>query len=89
MIHNLFSTLFQVIVPLSLPVLAGALLSRFKQLEIKPLLTLVLYYLTPVLIFHTLMKAEVSHQDIYLTLAYSSIKSIAALGNRQWIWETV
>ena len=51
MIQNLFSTLFQVIVPLSLPVLAGALLSRFKQLEIKPLLTLVLYYLTPVLIF--------------------------------------
>lgn len=71
MIQNLFSTLFQVIVPLSLPVLAGALLSRFKQLEIKPLLTLVLYYLTPVLIFNTLMKAEVSHQDIYSTLAYS------------------
>ena len=71
MIQNLFSTLFQVIVPLSLPVLAGALLSRFKQLEIKPLLTLVLYYLTPVLIFNTLIEAEVSHQDIYLTLAYS------------------
>jgi malate permease and related proteins len=71
MIQNLFSTLFQVIVPLSLPVLAGALLSRFKQLEIKPLLTLVLYYLTPVLIFNTLMKAEVSHQDIYSTLAFS------------------
>ena len=41
MIQSLFSTLFQVIVPLALPVVAGALLSKYKQLEIKPLLTLV------------------------------------------------
>ena len=83
MIQNLFSTLFQVIVPLSLPVIAGALLSRFKQLEIKPLLTLVLYYLTPVLIFHTLMKAEVSHRDVYLIFSYSllSLVLLWALAN--------
>ena len=67
MIQSLFSTLFQVIVPLALPVVAGALLSKYKQLEIKPLLTLVLYYLTPALIFHTLMNAEVSSQDVKIT----------------------
>ena len=71
MIQSLFSTLFQVIVPLALPVVAGALLSKYKQLEIKPLLTLVLYYLTPALIFHTLMNAEVSSQDVYKTFAFS------------------
>lgn len=71
MIESLFSTLLGVIVPLTLPVVAGALLSRYKQLEIKPLLTLVLYYLTPALIFHTLMNAEVSSQDVYLTFGFS------------------
>lgn len=71
MIESLFSTLLGVIVPLALPVVAGALLSRYKQLEIKPLLTLVLYYLTPALIFDTLMKAEVSSQDVYLTFGFS------------------
>jgi malate permease and related proteins len=71
MIQTLFSTLFQVIVPLALPVVAGVLLSKYKQLEIKPLLTLVLYYLTPSLIFHTLMNAEVSSQDVYKTFAFS------------------
>ena len=71
MIQKSFSTLFQVIVPLALPVVAGALLSKYKQLEIKPLLTLVLYYLTPALIFHTLMNAEVSSQDVYKTFAFS------------------
>ena len=70
MIQSLFSTLFQVIVPLALPVVAGALLSKYKQLEIKPLLTLVLYYLTPALIFHTLMNAEVSSRR-YKTFAFS------------------
>lgn len=76
MIQSLFSTLFQVIVPLSLPVIAGALLSHFKQLDIKPLLTFVLYYLSPVLIFDTLMNAEVSHEDIYLTFAYSLLSLV-------------
>lgn len=71
MIHEIFTTLFQVIVPLSLPVVAGALLFRYKQVEIAPFLTLVLYYLTPVLIFERLMKADVSYHDVYVTLAYS------------------
>ncbi|MBB6444306.1 AEC family transporter [Bacillus benzoevorans] len=80
MIESIFSTLFEVIVPLSLPVIAGALLSRFKQLEIKPLLTMVLYYLTPVLIFETLMKAEVSYQDVYFILAYSLLNLVLLWG---------
>ncbi|WP_428908177.1 AEC family transporter [Niallia sp. Krafla_26] len=71
MIQSLFSTLLGVIVPLAIPVVAGALLSRYKQLEIKPLLTLVLYYLTPAMIFDTLINAEVSGQDVYLTFSFS------------------
>lgn len=71
MIQELFSTLIHVIVPLSLPVIAGALLRRYKQLDIAPFLTLVLYYLTPAIIFDTLMKADVSYKDVYLTLVYS------------------
>lgn len=71
MIQELFTTLFHVIVPLSLPVIAGVLLDRYKQIDIGPLVTLVLYYLTPVLIFERLMKADVSYHDVYLTLAYS------------------
>jgi predicted permease len=80
MIQSIFSTLYEVIVPLSLPVIAGALLSRFKQLEIKPLLTMVLYYLTPVLIFETLMGAEVTYQDVYLILAYSLVNLVLLWG---------
>lgn len=49
----------------------GALLFRYKQVEIAPFLTLVLYYLTLVFIFERLMKADVSYHDVYLTLAYS------------------
>lgn len=80
MIQELFSTLFQVIIPLSIPVLAGALLSRYKQLDIKPLLTFVLYYLSPILIFDTLMNAEVSHQDIYLTFAFCLLNLLLLWG---------
>jgi malate permease and related proteins len=71
MIAEIFATLFDVIVPLSLPVIAGALLYRFGKLEIKPLLNFALYYITPFLIFDTLMEARLSREDVYLTLAYS------------------
>lgn len=71
MIQTVFSTLFQVIVPLSIPVIIGALLARYKNLETKPLLTLSLYYLSPALILDTLLKAQVSHSDIFMTLAFS------------------
>nr|WP_295975253.1 AEC family transporter [uncultured Bacillus sp.] len=80
MIQDLFSTLFQVIVPLSLPVIAGALLSRFKQLDITPLLTFVLYYLTPVLIFETLVQANVTYQDVFSIMIYSLLNLLLLWG---------
>ncbi|NYE08584.1 hypothetical protein F4694_005432 [Bacillus niacini] len=76
MLAEIFDTLFDVIVPLSIPVIAGALLSRFGKLEIKPLLNFALYYITPFLIFDTLMEARLSPEDIYLTLSYSLLNLI-------------
>src|SRR3954470_8432413 len=76
MLAEIFATLFDVIVPLSLPVIAGVLLSRFGKLEIKPLLNFVLYYITPILIFDTLMEARLSREDVYLTVAYSLLNLI-------------
>jgi malate permease and related proteins len=70
MLQSVLSTLFQVIVPLSIPVIAGALLVRYKSLETKHLLTLVLYYLTPGMIFQTLTTAQVSLEDVYMTLVF-------------------
>lgn len=71
MIQTVFSTLFQVIVPLSIPVIVGALLGRYKKLETKTLLTITLYYLAPALILDTLTTAKVSHNDVWMTLAFS------------------
>jgi predicted permease len=71
MIQSVFSTLFNVIVPLSIPVIIEALLARYKNLETKPLLTVSLYYLSPALILDTLLKAQVSHNDVYMTLTFS------------------
>jgi malate permease and related proteins len=76
MLAEIFATLFNVIVPLSIPVIAGAFLSRYGKLEIKPLLNFALYYITPFLIFDTLMEARLSPEDIYLTLAYSLLNLI-------------
>lgn len=71
MIQDIITTILDVIVPLSLPVIAGILLRKYRQIEIGSLLTLVLYYLTPVLIFDTLMKAKITYENVYLSLAYS------------------
>ncbi|OLS40065.1 AEC family transporter [Bacillus sp. MRMR6] len=76
MIQTVVVTLFQVIVPLSIPVIAGALIARFKELEIKSLLTFTLYYLSPAIIFDTLMTAHVSHEDIFNTLAFSLLNLV-------------
>ncbi|TVY11371.1 AEC family transporter [Paenibacillus cremeus] len=70
MIQTVFTTLFQVIVPLSIPVIAGALLKYFRDLDTKPLTTLFLYFLSPAIIFDTLMKAEISYGEMYHTLAF-------------------
>lgn len=76
MIQTVLSTLFQVIVPLSIPVIVGVLLVRFKDLEIKHLVTLVLYYLTPGMIFETLITAQISFVDIYKTLEFCILNLI-------------
>ncbi|MHC6178799.1 AEC family transporter [Clostridium sp. JNZ X4-2] len=73
MIHTVLSTLIQVIVPLSIPVIAGVLLVRFKNLDTKHLVTLVLYYLTPGMIFQALITAQVSWGDVYKTLSFSIV----------------
>lgn len=70
MIQSVLSTLISVIVPLSIPVIAGALLVRFKGLETKHLLTLVLYFLAPGIIFNTLSTAQVSFGDVYKTVLF-------------------
>ena len=70
MIQSVISTLIQVIVPLSIPVIAGALLARFKGFETKHLLTLVLYFLTPGIIFNTLSTAQISFEDLYKTILF-------------------
>ncbi len=70
MFAAVFNTMFQVIVPISIPVIAGALLRRFTQLDVKPLLTLYLYFLSPAIIFDTLSKASISSGDIYQTLGF-------------------
>jgi predicted permease len=76
MIQTIFSTLLQVIVPLSIPVIVGALLSRFKNLDIKPLLTLYLYLLSPAIILETLTTAEISFGDVYKTIAFCLLNLI-------------
>ncbi|MFD1776910.1 AEC family transporter [Paenibacillus rhizophilus] len=80
MIKTVLSTLFEVIVPLSIPVISGALLERFQRLDTKPLLTLYLYFLSPAIILDTLSHAEISFDDIYLTLAFSLLNLLVLWG---------
>ncbi len=76
MIQIVFSTLFKVIVPLIIPVTAGVLLVRFKGLETKHLLTVILYFLFPCLVFNTLFTAQVSFGDFYKTALFSLLNLI-------------
>lgn len=71
MFYAVFSTLLGVIVPISVPVVSGALLKRFANLDVKPLLTMYLYFLSPAIIFYTLSRAEISFGDVYQTLGFS------------------
>ncbi len=71
MLQPILSTLLHVILPLSIPVVAGALLVRFRRLETSHLLTLVLYFLTPVLIFRTLLSARLTLGDMRDAVLFS------------------
>jgi predicted permease len=71
MFESILSTLVGVIAPLSLPVLGGAALTRWKRFETKQLLTVVLYILSPGIIFHTLTTAQVSLDDVTNSVLFS------------------
>jgi malate permease and related proteins len=73
MMETILHTIFNAIIPLSIPVIAGAVLVYFQNINIKPILTLVLYFLTPMLIFDTILKADIVFQDVFLTFVYSSL----------------
>lgn len=80
MFYTVFSTLFHVIVPISVPVVSGALLKRFNDIDVRPLLTLYLYFLSPAIIFNTLSKAEISFGDVYQTLGFSLLNLLLLWG---------
>jgi len=71
MFQSIVSTLLGVIAPLSVPVLIGAALARWKGFESKQLLTIVLYVLSPAIIFQTLTTAQVSRADVAQSLAFA------------------
>jgi predicted permease len=73
MIGPILSTMFDVLVPLSLPVLAGFFLVRIKHIETKHILVMVLYFFTPVMVFHTLSTAEISPVEISQTLKFCAL----------------
>ncbi|MFA6505423.1 MAG: AEC family transporter [Treponemataceae bacterium] len=79
MIQSIISTLFGVIVPLSIPVILGVILARWKKFETKQLLTVVLYVLSPGIIFHTLTTAQISFDDVLKTILFS-------FGNLVLLW---
>lgn len=64
------STMVGVIVPLSIPVIAGAVLVRLKGLQTGHLLTFVLYFLLPCMVFDTLFNARISLEDFYKTVLF-------------------
>ncbi|MFA6507202.1 MAG: AEC family transporter [Treponemataceae bacterium] len=70
MFESIIATLGGVIAPLSLPVICGAVLTRWKKFETKQLLTVVLYVLSPGIIFHTLTTAIISMDDVRNTVLF-------------------
>ena len=76
MIQSVITTLLQVIVPLSIPVIAGAALVRLKGFETRQLLTLVLYFLLPCMVFNTFFNAQISLGDFYKTVLFCVLNMI-------------
>ncbi len=71
MLQSIFSTILGVIIPISIPVLCGVVLTKFRNLQTKPLLTVALYIMSPAIIFKTLLNAQVSMGDFYSVLAFT------------------
>ncbi len=78
MLQSIITTLVGVILPLSIPVLCGVILTRWKNLETKHLLTIVLYVLSPGLIFHNLITAQITLDDVTKTGIFT-LANIAVL----------
>ncbi|PYE50117.1 AEC family transporter [Paenibacillus barcinonensis] len=70
-------TLYHVFLPISLPVIGGMLLKHFKGWDTRPLSAFSLYILSPALIFHTLLHAEITWTDVSSTFWFSILNLIA------------
>ncbi len=76
MLLQLLSTMYQIFLPISLPVIGGVLLRRFRGLDTRPIATVSLYILTPSIVFHTLLHAELSMSDVSVTIVFSLISLV-------------
>jgi len=81
LIQEILSTLGSVSVPILIPVVGGVLLARFRQLNTGPLLTVVLYILTPAIIFTNLVSAEITAEDLVSV-------SLFTVSNLMFLWLT-
>ena len=84
MIQELFSTLFQVIVPLSIPVSVGCINESIFAIRYKTAINSRFILFKSSSDFRYIDHAEVSHQDIYLTLLFPSL-ICCSLGNSSLI----
>jgi len=75
LVQSVLFTLTQVIIPISVPVAAGALLVRFMRLEIKPLLTVVLYILSPAMVFTNLTAVQITFAELAGVAAFFVINA--------------
>ncbi|MFD1886508.1 AEC family transporter [Paenibacillus wenxiniae] len=76
MLLQLLSTMYQIFLPISLPVIGGVLLKRFRHLDTRPIATVSLYILTPSIVFHTLLHAQLSMADVGVTIVFSLISLV-------------
>ncbi|MGO4528438.1 AEC family transporter [Paenibacillus sp. 2TAF8] len=77
MFTSFFITLYHVFLPISLPVIGGVLLKNFRDWDTRPLSTFSLYILSPALIFHTLLHAEITWTDVTSTFWFSILNLVA------------
>ncbi|WP_322923873.1 AEC family transporter [Paenibacillus campi] len=76
MLVQLLATMYQIFLPISLPVIGGILLRRFRGLDTRPLATISLYLLTPAIVFHTLLHAQLSLADVGVTIVFSLLSLV-------------
>lgn len=77
MLTSFLVTLYHVFLPISLPVIGGILLKHFRDWDTRPLSAFSLYILSPALIFHTLLHADITWTDVTGTFWFSILNLIA------------